>query len=598
MTGKCFRRILACGLLIAVFALVASVGSAHASWWDGKWKYRKKIVLDTTPQGADIKEAVADFPVLVRLHSGNFNFANAKNDGSDIRFVASDDKTPLKYHIEGFDPAAEMVLIWVKVPRLSPSSNQDFIWLYYGNSSAAAAQDSGGTYDTPQLAVFHLAEKEGIPKDSTAYGNNGKEFTGELGTPAAIGRGITLKGGTELLLIGKSPSLSIAKGFTFSAWVRLARSQQDARLFSCDDGKQSVVIGIDGSKLYATLSDQKKKAVTSTPVDLPQQKWVHVAVAAEPEKSLTVYADGRERATQKLAGPLPEPVADIAVGASPQGKNAFAGDLDEVEIAGAPRSAAWVRAAAVGQGPDTPFLSYLEEESSSGGGESLTVHLLVVTAKAITLDGWLVIGLIVVMIAVTWILFFNKFMMLRKLKKDNAAFAEFFSRSDSVRAMKEKEDGFENSSMLRVYGAGLEELERRIGRTDGRKEFTGLPERAISAFKAALDKAALQESKRNTAGLLLFTLSISGGPFMGLFGTVWGVINTFAGVAEAGEANLAAIAPGVASALACTLMGLTLAIPALFQYSYLSSEIKGITADMNVFMDELATRVEEEYGGK
>ena len=57
---------------------------------------------------------------------------------------------------------------------------------------------------------------------------------------------------------------------------------------------------------------------------------------------------------------------------------------------------------------------------------------------------------------------------------------------------------------------------------------------------------------------------------MGLFGTVWGVINTFAGVAEAGEANLAAIAPGVASALACTLMGLMLAIPALFQYSYLS----------------------------
>ena len=87
--------------------------------------------------------------------------------------------------------------------------------------------------------------------------------------------------------------------------------------------------------------------------------------------------------------------------------------------------------------------------------------------------------------------------------------------------------------------------------------------RVTIVLSAALDKAALQESKRNAAGLLLFTLSISGGPFMGLFGTVWGVINTFAGVAEAGEANLAAIAPGVASALACTLMGLTLAIPAL-----------------------------------
>jgi biopolymer transport protein ExbB len=161
--------------------------------------------------------------------------------------------------------------------------------------------------------------------------------------------------------------------------------------------------------------------------------------------------------------------------------------------------------------------------------------------------------------------------------------------------MKEREEDFADSSMFRVYEAGQEELERRLGKM---KEATRLPGQAMTAFKAALDKASLQESKRNTSGLLLFTLSISGGPFMGLFGTVWGVINTFAGVAEAGEANLAAIAPGVASALSCTLMGLMLAIPALFQYSYLSSEIKNITADMNVFMDEFTNRVEEEYGDR
>jgi biopolymer transport protein ExbB len=141
----------------------------------------------------------------------------------------------------------------------------------------------------------------------------------------------------------------------------------------------------------------------------------------------------------------------------------------------------------------------------------------------------------------------------------------------------------------------MDELEKRLQKMKETKA-TCLPGQAITAFKASLDKAALQESKRNASGLLLFTLSISGGPFMGLFGTVWGVINTFAGVAEAGEANLAAIAPGVASALACTLMGLMLAIPALFQYSYLSSEIKGITADMNLFMDEFTNRVEEEHG--
>jgi biopolymer transport protein ExbB len=354
-----------------------------------------------------------------------------------------------------------------------------------------------------------------------------------------------------------------------------------------------MVITTDGTKLYALVSDQKKKSVTDK-VDLPSSKWVHVAVTAEPGKSIIIYTDGRERTRQKLTA-FPEPSADIAIGATLQGKSAFAGDLDEIGISGIARSPAWVRAQAVGEGPDTPLLTYQDEEGTSGGSENLTVHLLVVTSRAITLDGWLIIGCIVAMIAITWVLFFNKFVLLRKMKKDNAAFSEAFSASDHL--MPVEEEAYADSSLYRVYGAGMEELDRRLKKM---KEAGAayLPGQAMTAFKAALDKASLEESKRNTSGLLLFTLSISGGPFMGLFGTVWGVINTFAGVAEAGEANLAAIAPGVASALACTLMGLMLAIPALFQYSYLSAEIKNITADMNVFMDEFTNRVEEEHGGK
>jgi biopolymer transport protein ExbB len=578
---------------MSIVTCAVSTGQADG-WWDGKWKYRKKITIDTAPQGADIKEAVDDAPLLVRLHTGNFTFANARNDGSDIRFVASDDKTPLKYHIERYDPAEEMVLVWVKVPRVPAASTNDFIWLYHGNGSAAPAQEPGPTYDTPQLAVYHFGEKDGSPKDTTAYGNHAKEFTGKLGVPGPIGRAASFKGEGERLVIGKSPSLSTSKGFTFLAWVRLARFQEDARLLSWNDGKQSVVIAIDGTKLYCDVSDQKKKTSTGKAVTLPLARWVHVAVTAEPGKELTVYADGRAGATQKLPSGLPEPDADIALGASIQGKYAFMGDLDEVQIAGVARSAAWVRTAAVGQGAETPLLAYLEEEGTGGGGESLTIHLLVVTARAITLDGWLVIGMIVIMIGVPWVLFFDKFTMLRKIKKGNAFFSESFSESEDLGAVQESED-FEESSLFRIYRAGLEELGRRFGKKDAAAASKRSTEQALTAFRTALDKAIMLESKRNTAGLLVFTLSISGGPFMGLFGTVWGVINTFAGVAEAGEANLAAIAPGVASALACTLMGLVLAIPALFQYSYLTGEIKNVSADMSMFAGEFINRAEAEY---
>jgi len=594
MQGRLFPKIVI-GTLCAVMLTLAAGVTPACAWWDAKWKFRKKITLDTTPQGGDVKDALTDFPVLVRLHTGNFTFGNAKPDGSDIRLVASDDKTPLKYHIEQYDPKTEMVLIWVKVPQVPQASAEGFVWLYYGNSSASSGEDQGGTFDTPQLLVYHLGEKDGLPQDATAYKNNAKEFTGKLGTPSPIGHGITLKGEGDRLVIAKSSSLNFSKGFTFSAWVRSSAPQKDARLFSWDDGKQSLVIALDGTKLSASVSDGKKKASTGT-VDLPPGKWVHVAVTAEPEKDLILYTDGRQRGQAKLSS-VPEPASDIVIGASLSGKNGFAGDIAEAGLAGAARSASWVHAAFVGQGPDSPLLAYQDEEGSSGGTESLTVHLLVVTAKAITLDGWLIIGLIMAMIAITWILFFNKFVMLRKLKKDNAAFSEAFASSETVLTLKGEEERFPDSSLQRVYASGINEIDRRLAGTSHGMP-TCLPSRAFTAFRGVLDKAALDESKRNTAGLLLFTLSISGGPFMGLFGTVWGVINTFAGVAEAGEANLAAIAPGVASALACTLMGLTLAIPALFQYSYLSAEIKNITADMNVFMDELTNRVEEEYGGK
>ena len=345
MRGRWLRRVAVCGLLVSLVVLVAGPAAA---WWDGKWKYRKKIVLDTTPQGGDIKEGLADFPVLVRLHTGNFTFENAKGDGADIRFIASDDKTPLKYHIERYDPPEEMVLIWVKVPKSHPPRPR----ILSGSTTATAlpqtGDDAGGNFDTSQLVVYHLGEKEGVPQDATSYKNNGKEFTGKLATPSPIGRGITLKGEGDRLVIAKSPSLSFAKGFTFSAWVRMARSQTDGRLFSWEDGKQSVVIAVEGTKLTAAISGQKKNSAR-------QGRAAAVQVGPRggdrgARQELSSIRTERAEDGAEASGALPEPAADIAVGASLQGKHGFAGDLDEVGITGVARIPAWVHAAAVGRG--------------------------------------------------------------------------------------------------------------------------------------------------------------------------------------------------------------------------------------------------------
>ena len=81
---------------LTLFCIFAGALEAHA-WWDEKWQYRKKVVFDTSATGADIKENLNDTAVLLRLHTGNFTFSNAREDGSDIRFVNGDDKLPLKF---------------------------------------------------------------------------------------------------------------------------------------------------------------------------------------------------------------------------------------------------------------------------------------------------------------------------------------------------------------------------------------------------------------------------------------------------------------------------------------------------------------------
>jgi biopolymer transport protein ExbB len=90
-------------------------------------------------------------------------------------------------------------------------------------------------------------------------------------------------------------------------------------------------------------------------------------------------------------------------------------------------------------------------------------------------------------------------------------------------------------------------------------------------------------------------MSVSGGPFLGLLGTVLGVMITFAAIAATGDVNVAAIAPGVAAALAATVAGLAVAIPSLFSYNYLSTRIRDITIDMKVFSDELLAKIAERH---
>ena len=95
--------------------------------------------------------------------------------------------------------------------------------------------------------------------------------------------------------------------------------------------------------------------------------------------------------------------------------------------------------------------------------------------------------------------------------------------------------------------------------------------------------------------MILLATAVSGSPFLGLLGTVWGVMDAFTGVAEAGSPNLVAMAPGVSGALITTVVALCVAIPAMFGYNFLVTSIRGIIVEMDNFAAELASEFEHKY---
>jgi biopolymer transport protein ExbB len=348
-------------------------------------------------------------------------------------------------------------------------------------------------------------------------------------------------------------------------------------------------VGIDGTKIYSRIAAPGEKTFeTERSTDLALNQWHQLMVTVAPDQRLTLFLDGLQRTYVNLPGGLPELNHDIVIGAAQDGSHVLMGDLDEVGLSNKVREAAWARLAYASQGPDGLLYTFGEEEVGGGGG--LPVFYLGTILKNITFDGWLILGLLVILMIASWVVFLAKAFFLWVTGRENSTFLSSFNSLDDPVASHDpdKGKGYENSNLYRLYDGGC-----RTVKENGHKS----QEKLIKALTTNLEKSFIEESKRLNAWLVLLTMAITGGPFLGLLGTVWGVMNTFAAMAEAGEANIMAIAPGVASALSTTVFGLLVAIPALFAYNYLTSRIKSITADLTVFIDQFVLEVDNAHGG-
>lgn len=575
-------------LFIAFLICLGFVLPATAqAWWQDDWHYRKQIAVDTTPQGAAINETLGRTALLVRLHTGNFTFDGVKEDGSDLRFVAADDKTVLNHQIESFDPLMGMALIWVDVPKVEGGQRQD-IWMYYGNQKAPATGNGQLTFDPNYTALYHFDGANGLPaKDTTAYGNTAQSATG-ASIDGVIGRALQFSG--QPLLLPGSPSLQHNAGsaFTFSAWLRLDQANGEQLVLARREGANSLLLGLNQGMPFVEVDGQR--AVSTQPLNPGQ--WQHLALSAEGSK-IALYVNGRETASLPVAMPAFNSVMAIGADLSASAYLPFAGAMDELRLSKVARPAALLLADANSQGAESKLVAYGVDEEQSGYGFGSLGFLL----NAVPLDAWVIIAVLVLMMFQSWVIMIRKNRMVSRVSAANEGFREQFAKVGTRLEMfaddQDLAQRLQHSSLWRLYLVAVKEIRTR--REQG-ADTSSVSAATIEAIRCSMDGVRTRENQALSSKLSTLSNAIAGGPYIGLLGTVLGIMVVFLGTAMAGDVNINAIAPGMAAALLATAMGLFVAIPALFGYNRLITRNKEVSADMRVFVDEFITRLAEMHG--
>ncbi len=599
------HRIMHGALFCALIAIGAAMTPTPAqAWWNADWAFRKQISIDATAAGGGLTSDAGRVPILVRLHDGNYSFKDGKADGTDIRFIAADDKTPINAHIEAFDNVFDMGIVWVDISEIKAGTSQNF-YLYYGNPKADAASDPHITYDTDQILDYHFTEKTGVTKDWTAYGNNALNSIPQ-DSAALIGSGAKFDG-SHVLAIPAGGPMNVAAGGaqTISVWVKPDNLFGTPVVYARHDGLNSLVIGLTAGKPYVSVNGMRGESDAA----LTAGQWHHLAVTADDKVIFYVDSQPKQTLATRLpplntpatlggdaaAGPVPGPVT-----------SGFVGSIDEFSMAKTARPAGFIRALFASEGTEAKLVQFGKDES----GSSLSTGYVGIILSSVTLDGWVVIGILMVMAVISWWVMYDRTVYVNKVGKQNSAFLAAYKAADrdvvrfeqmmlgkyGTRPTKAQFRQIERAALYKLLAVTVDELEERYGRRpSGEVGPFVLTSSTLHAIRASVDSTLIRELQRLNNLMVLLTIAISGGPFIGLLGTVVGVMITFAAIAASGDVNVNSIAPGIAAALLATCAGMFVAIPALFGYNYLTVRIKEESTVMHAFSEQFITRLAELY---
>jgi hypothetical protein len=334
-------------------------------------QYSLRLQLNTTASGAGVTSNQINFPVLIRLTSGNFNFSRARGKGQDIVFRKTNG-TVLPHEIEQWDSAAGTAALWVKVDTVFGNDSTHFIDMICGAGAGVSLSDPHAVFDTANgfRGAWHLDEGAGNLIDATVLGNDGTRNGNQRGA-GVIGSAQAYNGSSAYTEMGNVLNPGDAN-FTVSAWIKRGAINALQTIVSKTNGgnpnfNYGWILDIDNSNsLHCYIAagggmwgDAGTFDINSnTPLtDLTGWHFVSAVINRSSNANCRLFLDGAEMAkstrgsvtnTGNVTNTVP-----LRIGAQADDQNYFDGSIDELIVSFAPRSADWIK------------LSYMNQKSQN-----------------------------------------------------------------------------------------------------------------------------------------------------------------------------------------------------------------------------------------
>lgn len=344
-----------------------TIGGEETSqaWWNDSWSARRKITFNTSGIG----ENLIDFPVRVSLSSSNIDYSKTQNNGQDIRFVDGDG-TLLKHEIETWNESGTSE-VWVKIPQLNANSTVDYVYMYYGNSGVADAQDPTNVWESGFRGVLHMREDPsgGAPQlqDSTSYSHDGTSVGSMVSGDQVSGKvngALDFDATDDAVDMGSASTLDDMSQLTVSAWIypRTLGETSNARIAQKATATSGTSLANDGWVFHVTnsvsnglkftsLFNSSHLEVISTANAITPNAWQLVTVTWDGSltaSNVKIYVNGTEVSYDFRGDGAGARASDAAqnlfVGNNSAGSASFDGVIDEMRVANSARSADWIKA--------------------------------------------------------------------------------------------------------------------------------------------------------------------------------------------------------------------------------------------------------------